>query len=107
MQSLVPDPKANYRNVPDALVKIFHQEGLKNTVRGINALVVGAGPAHALYFACYEKLKRVFSGGRHSNHIANGKYVELVQVTNKVMELCLFSATKVLMGKYEKKKLLN
>ena len=89
MQSLVPDPKANYRNVPDALVKIFHQEGLKNTVRGINALVVGAGPAHALYFACYEKLKRVFSGGRHSNHIANGKFKfeELVQVTNKVMEL--------------------
>ena len=73
MQSLVPDPKANYKNVPDALVKIFRHEGLKNTVRGINALVVGAGPAHALYFACYEKLKRSLSGGSHANHLANGK----------------------------------
>ena len=73
MQSLVPDPKANYRNVPDALVKIFRHEGLKNTVRGINALVIGAGPAHALYFACYEKLKKVLSGGKHGNHLANGK----------------------------------
>ena len=73
MQSLVPDPKANYRNVPDALMKIFRHEGLKNTVRGINALVIGAGPAHALYFACYEKLKKQLSGGKHGNHLANGK----------------------------------
>lgn len=25
-------------------------------------MVVGAGPAHALYFSSYEKLKRVLSG---------------------------------------------
>ncbi|XP_064600033.1 mitoferrin-2-like [Liolophura sinensis] len=72
MQCLVPNPRANYRNVPDALYKIIRHEGLKNTVRGINAVVGGAGPAHALYFACYEKLKKLLSGGQAGSHLAYG-----------------------------------
>ena len=72
MQSLVPDPRADYRGVVDAMVTIFRHEGIRNTTRGIGAVVGGAGPAHALYFACYEHLKKVFSGGQQSNHIAVG-----------------------------------
>ncbi|XP_053407387.1 mitoferrin-2-like [Mercenaria mercenaria] len=72
MQSLVPDPRANYRGVADALITIFRHEGIGNTVRGIGAVVGGAGPAHALYFACYEHLKKKFSSGEQGNHIAHG-----------------------------------
>ncbi|XP_032085197.1 mitoferrin-1 isoform X1 [Thamnophis elegans] len=75
MQSLQPDPKAQYRSVFEALRKIVRTEGLWRPLRGINVTVIGAGPAHALYFACYEKMKRTLSdiiqhGG--NSHLANG-----------------------------------
>ena len=72
MQCLVPDPRANYRNVADALYRIAVHEGLRNTLRGVNAVIYGAGPAHAMYFACYEKLKKTLSRTDHSNHLAHG-----------------------------------
>ena len=71
MQCLVPDPRANYRNVVDALRRIIHYEGVGNTLRGINAVVCGAGPAHALYFATYEHLKKRLSGGQQGNALAH------------------------------------
>eukprot|EP00126_Sphaerothecum_destruens_P000938 Sdes_comp11792_c0_seq1m2854 len=43
---------------------IFRQisrEGKMASFRGINSVVVGAGPAHALYFASYEKCKATFA----------------------------------------------
>ncbi|XP_053548516.1 mitoferrin-2 [Bombina bombina] len=75
MQSLQPDPAARYRNVMEALGKIIRTEGLWRPMRGMNVTATGAGPAHALYFACYEKLKKTLSdvirpGG--NSHIANG-----------------------------------
>ena len=72
MQMLVPDPKADYRSVLDAANKIIRYEGLRNTMRGFSAMATGAGPAHALYFACYEEVKKRLSGGRQGNHLANG-----------------------------------
>ncbi|XP_057244553.1 mitoferrin-1-like, partial [Malurus melanocephalus] len=50
-------------------------EGLGRPFRGIHVTALGAGPAHALYFACYEQLKRQLSevlqqGG--NSHLANG-----------------------------------
>ncbi|XP_055331506.1 mitoferrin-1-like [Paramacrobiotus metropolitanus] len=39
---------------------IVREEGLFRPLRGMSAMVAGAGPAHALYFACYERLKRLF-----------------------------------------------
>lgn len=75
MQSLQPDPAARYRNVMEALFKIIRTEGFWRPMRGLNVTAIGAGPAHALYFACYEKLKKTMSdvirpGG--NSHIANG-----------------------------------
>ncbi|MEE6486281.1 hypothetical protein FKM82_014567 [Ascaphus truei] len=75
MQSLQPDPAARYRNVMEALSKIIRTEGIWRPMRGMNITATGAGPAHALYFACYEKLKKTLSdvirpGG--NSHIANG-----------------------------------
>lgn len=75
MQSLQPDPKAQYRGVYEALCRIVRTEGLMRPLRGLNVTMLGAGPAHALYFACYERMKRSLSdiiqnGG--NSHIANG-----------------------------------
>eukprot|EP00914_Ancora_sagittata_P010549 GHVO01020456.1.p1 GENE.GHVO01020456.1~~GHVO01020456.1.p1 ORF type:complete len:314 (-),score=23.27 GHVO01020456.1:585-1526(-) len=72
MQCLVPDPRANYRNVVDAMYRIVRYEGIANSFRGINAMAYGAGPAHALYFACYEYMKKSLSKPGHSNHLAHG-----------------------------------
>ncbi|XP_051510217.1 mitoferrin-1 isoform X1 [Myxocyprinus asiaticus] len=75
MQSLQPDPKAQYRSVYGALKRIVRTEGLLRPLRGLNITMLGAGPAHALYFACYERIKRnlsdVIQNGGNS-HIANG-----------------------------------
>lgn len=75
MQSLHPEPGARYRNVMDALRQIIRTEGLWRPIRGVNVLAVGAGPAHALYFACYEKIKFSLSDAVHpgtNSHFANG-----------------------------------
>lgn len=75
MQSLQPDPNAQYRSVYEALKRIIQTEGLFRPLRGLNITMMGAGPAHALYFACYERVKRslsdvIQSGG--NSHLANG-----------------------------------
>ncbi|CAJ1054092.1 mitoferrin-2-like [Xyrichtys novacula] len=75
MQSLHPQPGARYRNVMDALQQIVRTEGVWRPIRGVNVLAVGAGPAHALYFACYEKIKFSLSDAIHpgaNSHFANG-----------------------------------
>ncbi|XP_068130831.1 mitoferrin-1 [Hyperolius riggenbachi] len=75
MQSLQPDPKARYRGVMEALKTMVRTEGVLTPLRGINVTMLGAGPAHALYFACYEKMKiTVGSMVNHAgnSHLANG-----------------------------------
>uniref|UniRef100_A0A3Q3VY59 Mitoferrin-1 n=1 Tax=Mola mola TaxID=94237 RepID=A0A3Q3VY59_MOLML len=75
MQSLQPEPNAQYRGVYEALKRIIQTEGILRPLRGLNITMIGAGPAHALYFACYERVKRslsdiIQSGG--NSHLANG-----------------------------------
>ncbi|CAF1112817.1 unnamed protein product [Didymodactylos carnosus] len=43
-------------------------------VRGMHIVAIAAGPAHALYFSCYERMKILFSGTLQAGHdpIANG-----------------------------------
>lgn len=75
MQSLRPEPAARYRNVLEALWRIARTEGVWRPMRGLNITATGAGPAHALYFACYEKLKKTLSDVIHAggnSHVANG-----------------------------------
>ncbi|KAG9346143.1 hypothetical protein JZ751_007961 [Albula glossodonta] len=75
MQSLRPEPAARYRNVMDALRRIVRTEGIWRPMRGLNVMATGAGPAHALYFACYEKLKKTLGDAIHpgaNSHLANG-----------------------------------
>lgn len=88
MQSLQPDPKAQYRSVFEALQRIVRTEGVLRPLRGLNITVLGAGPAHALYFACYERVKHTLSnviqnGG--NSHIANGMAGSLATVLHDAL----------------------
>ncbi|OMJ25934.1 putative mitochondrial carrier [Smittium culicis] len=42
-------------------------EGIRALWRGIGSMVAGAGPSHALYFAAYEEVKYILSGGNDNN----------------------------------------
>jgi len=80
MQSLRPDAGVRYRNVVDALRQIVRTEGLWRPVRGVNIMAAGAGPAHAMYFACYEKIKFSLSNAIHpgaNSHFANGTFCRI------------------------------
>lgn len=70
LQSLV---SAN-RSLGSVLVTMMRDEGVLRPLRGIGATVTGAGPAHALYFAAYERLKVDFTstGSAHHNYLAQG-----------------------------------
>lgn len=74
MQSLKPHPKARYRSISEAFYKMVRHEGVLRPVRGMPAVMLAAGPAHALHFACYEKAKRVISGTENGvgNPLAQG-----------------------------------
>jgi len=74
MQSLQPEAGGAYRNVGEALVRMVQNEGIFRPVRGMSVVVAGAGPAHAAYFACYEKIKEslVLKAPSHYNHLAYG-----------------------------------
>lgn len=72
----------------DALRRIVATEGIWRPLRGLNATAIGAGPAHALYFASYEKLKKTLSDVIHpgaNSHLANGtiKHPYTVYVINE------------------------
>ncbi|KAJ3089166.1 Fe(2+) transporter [Quaeritorhiza haematococci] len=74
MQVINPSPQAVYTGVANALSKITTTEGFRALWRGVNSMVVGAGPAHAVYFATYEKCKELFGAdGEGHNHIATGR----------------------------------
>ena len=52
-----------------ALVCIVRREGVLGLYRGCSAMGLGAGPAHALYFASYELAKRNLSGASPTGHV--------------------------------------
>nr|GMD14061.1 mitoferrin-like [Ipomoea batatas]GMD17347.1 mitoferrin-like [Ipomoea batatas] len=61
--------------VRQALQSILRSEGVSGLYRGIGAMGLGAGPAHAVYFSVYEFCKETFSGGNPNNsaaHAASG-----------------------------------
>lgn len=48
--------------------KISTSEGLSVLWRGLNSVIVGAGPAHALSFATFEKCKLLFRNPLENGH---------------------------------------
>lgn len=57
--------------VRQALRSIVQTEGPSALYRGIGAMGLGAGPAHAVYFSVYETCKKRFSGGNPNNAVAH------------------------------------
>src|SRR6218665_2884028 len=84
MQSLVPDPRANYRNMFHALSQIIRDESVWSTMSGIDATAYGSGPAHAVYFACYEYLKKTLSRPNEGNHLVHG----MLHLMHKLIWCC-------------------
>ncbi|KAG5871855.1 hypothetical protein JTB14_006924 [Gonioctena quinquepunctata] len=62
MQSLMT---SGTEGIGETLVRMVRHEGLLRPVRGMSAVVVGAGPSHALYFSSYEYLKNTLT--QHTN----------------------------------------
>ncbi|KAJ0088811.1 hypothetical protein Patl1_31422 [Pistacia atlantica] len=57
--------------VRQAFNSILKLEGLAGLYRGIGAMGLGAGPAHAVYFSVYELCKEYFSRGDPNNSVAH------------------------------------
>ncbi|KAH6814218.1 Mitochondrial substrate carrier family protein [Perilla frutescens var. frutescens] len=58
-------------SVKQAVHSILKSDGAGGFYRGIGAMALGAGPAHAAYFSVYEICKKRFSGGNPDNHVAH------------------------------------
>ncbi|XP_049778911.1 mitoferrin-1 [Schistocerca cancellata] len=73
MQNLSPTPNATYRGISETLFRMVKHEGVLRPVRGMSAVVMGAGPAHALYFSSYEYVKKSLTQALPFNsHVAVG-----------------------------------
>ncbi|KAF9191820.1 Fe(2+) transporter [Haplosporangium sp. Z 767] len=68
MQIIQPTPQAVYSGVINAASRITTTEGARTLWRGVNSVIMGAGPAHALYFATYEYAKQAFGGNGSGHH---------------------------------------
>ncbi|KAF2835926.1 mitochondrial carrier [Patellaria atrata CBS 101060] len=71
LQVINPSPTAVYSGVSNAIMTISRVEGIRTLWRGLSSVVVGAGPAHAVYFASYETVKQAMggnTGGKHEHH---------------------------------------
>ncbi|KAJ2162805.1 Fe(2+) transporter [Coemansia sp. RSA 552] len=55
-----------YSGVGQALKAISTTEGMRTLWRGVMSVVMGAGPAHAVYFATYEQTKQFLASGAPS-----------------------------------------
>lgn len=58
-------------SLSQALKSILKSQGPAGLYRGIGAMGLGAGPAHAVYFSVYEICKKSFSGGNPNNSLAH------------------------------------
>lgn len=67
MQVISTNPQAIYSNMVQAFTRITSTEGALTLWRGASSVVLGAGPAHALYFGTYEQTKLFFNSNGHSH----------------------------------------
>ncbi|GAQ82434.1 mitochondrial substrate carrier family protein [Klebsormidium nitens] len=78
MQALGPMGSSGVRAPPHSTIakavsSIMRREGASGLYRGIGAMGLGAGPAHAVYFAVYEAAKSKLGGNRKGHHpLAHG-----------------------------------
>ncbi|KAI4198102.1 MAG: hypothetical protein LQ346_002843 [Caloplaca aetnensis] len=68
LQVINPSPGGLYTGVSHALSTISKAEGIGSLWRGVSSVVLGAGPAHAVYFATYEAVKHAMGGNNGNEH---------------------------------------
>lgn len=67
MQVFATSPAAIYSGVGNALTRISSTEGMRALWRGVSSVILGAGPAHAVHFGVYEKVKELAGGNEKNN----------------------------------------
>lgn len=85
MQSLLPS--ASREGVSETFLRMVKHEGIFRPVRGMPVMIVGAGPAHALYFSSYEYLKDTMIN--YTNN--NSKYHPLIYGKSSSFKVFTFS----------------
>lgn len=65
-----------------ALISILRLEGPLGLYRGIGAMSLGAGPAHAVYFSVYEKAKEYLTRGDPNNPVSHASSGVLATVAS-------------------------
>ncbi|KAJ2775759.1 Fe(2+) transporter [Coemansia javaensis] len=68
----VAGPAAAYSGVTQALRVIWTTEGIRTLWRGVASVALGAGPAHAVYFATYEQTKKLLGRAGQTGAVAAG-----------------------------------
>ncbi|KAH0542091.1 hypothetical protein FGG08_003471 [Glutinoglossum americanum] len=68
MQVVNPSPSAVYTGIANAVAQISSTEGARSLWRGVTSVALGAGPAHAVYFATYEAVKQSLGGNIGNDH---------------------------------------
>ncbi|KAH9883360.1 mitochondrial RNA-splicing protein MRS3 [Xylariomycetidae sp. FL2044] len=68
MQIINPSANGAYKGMIQSTMRIASGEGVLKLWRGMSSVVVGAGPAHAVYFATYEAVKHLMGGNRAGAH---------------------------------------
>ncbi|SPO22666.1 probable MRS4 - Protein of the mitochondrial carrier family (MCF) [Ustilago trichophora] len=71
MQVLSATPAATYTGVVQAFNRISSLEGVRTLWRGVASVIMGAGPAHAVYFGTYETVKEATGGNREGHQFAS------------------------------------
>ena len=57
------------------LTMMVKEEGLFRPLRGVNAMIAGAGPAHAMYFGCLETGKNFSAKFNLNAEVGDGKII--------------------------------
>ncbi|KAK6125991.1 hypothetical protein DH2020_040299 [Rehmannia glutinosa] len=71
MQAITSSCKTPSITLRQSLGSIMKFEGVGGLYRGIAAMGLGAGPAHAVYFSVYESCKKKLSPGNPNNSVAH------------------------------------
>ncbi|KAL2151540.1 hypothetical protein VTH82DRAFT_6638 [Thermothelomyces myriococcoides] len=68
MQIINPASSTIGAGVIQATYRMASTEGILSLWRGMSSVIVGAGPAHAVYFATYEAVKHIMGGNQAGVH---------------------------------------
>ncbi|KAJ5730814.1 Mitochondrial substrate/solute carrier [Penicillium malachiteum] len=68
MQILHPSSGGLYTGISNAFSTIYRAEGLRTLWKGVSSVIIGAGPAHAVYFGTYEVVKDLAGGNVDDGH---------------------------------------